>query len=807
MKHGISHISLTGIAGLTLMLFTLACSNETGQREDEKLLVESTELKDRSSEELLAINASQYGVKYPETFILMQNRRGLRIEYNLDRSNLQIWISPQAGKSFSYIDKNWSNRDDHTRVFDRILIPGVELSTFDRCDWDPFHSKIYFQDQVLHIAQIYEEPAVLVWFEKDGLVDFKIYGEEVERTNNSFIINHTDRGRDFQSAAILAPGEGSFQQQLELDEGRSVYTRAHMKPGQVLLIASELKNEQIGEKAKEWIARPVEEILASNEKQIAEDLSTGQFTLRDKPEMQKVLDISRRVALSMQDFDGFMRSTNQYIYYLLWYRDGGMNTGHITYTGWTEPVADHAKFALLNPNVSNSYPKGEFFGQVMGGPITKWQEDGLFYVVWPAFAHWTQTGDKTLCSGLYLETMENAMSWLEEYCYDENEGLFGRYYACETPMTGSRGDGWDHATGAPTYKWGSDYEGQTIVRTYDIYVNYLHYSTYLMLSAMQENEEKAQMYYQKAMDLEKNMLQFMEYDDVLPSYGKLLTQSGGMITAKPYGMDIWDYVWGVSLPPFRPDMPAKYRDLREQLRRDMLATEEGYFLCVYFALLTSMDTEIHNEDSIMSAMEKMVPISARPGKYLPMPYSVPEMYNMPDGDPFHDVRPLVYSIAPWLSSVTNLGVRRMPFGIAVRGTRYLENIENYEYMGKNLDIKYSGEGEINSIRINGSELTGSYQIPEELLTEETLIEVELGDQPAGSNILISSTLKLKSMEQGENTRFTFKAFGKNSLTFRNLEEEIKIFDAMGNPVEFTLQEFDGLTMVSFKGRGEMEVEI
>lgn len=52
--------------------------------------------------------------------------------------------------------------------------------------------------------------------------------------------------------------------------------------------------------------------------------------------MQGLLEKNRRVALSMQDFGGFMCSTNQYIYYLLWYRDGGMNTGHLTMTGWTE---------------------------------------------------------------------------------------------------------------------------------------------------------------------------------------------------------------------------------------------------------------------------------------------------------------------------------------------------------------------------------------------------------------------------------------------------------------------------------------
>jgi hypothetical protein len=119
-------------------------------------------------------------------------------------------------------------------------------------------------------------------------------------------------------------------------------------------------------------ARPVASLLASNEAALAEDLEYGRFTLRGREEMQKLLDRNRRVALSMQDLDGPMRSTNQYIYYLLWYRDGGMNTAHLAMTGWIDPAGQHVPFALANPNVSVEEPEGRFFGQVMGGPLTKW---------------------------------------------------------------------------------------------------------------------------------------------------------------------------------------------------------------------------------------------------------------------------------------------------------------------------------------------------------------------------------------------------------------------------------------------------
>ncbi len=789
----------------TITILALLFCGSYAQEPEKK--VESAELvEDRVSESLLAINASQFGVKYRETQILMQNRRGIRIEYTLDRNNLQLWISPQAGKSMSYVDQNWSNRDDHTHVFDRILLPGCDPTQFVRCDWDPFHSIIYFKDQTLHIAQIYDQPAVLIWFEKDGVVDIKTFGEAAERTDQTFVINFNDRGRDFQSAAILGPGEGYFQQQLQLDNYRSIYTRAHLQPGQLLLIASELQQEQIGQQAKEWVKKPIAEILARNEQLIASDLNTGRFKLKNRPEMQRLLDKSRRVALSMQAFQGFMRSTNQFIYYLLWYRDGGMNTSHLTYSGWPQPAHDHTRFALLNPNFTNEHPDSVFFGQIMGGPITKWEEDGLFYVVWPAFSYWTQTGDKSLCQGQYLDTMERAMRWLEDYCYDQKQGLFGRYFYGETPLTNSRDDGWDNATGAPTFKWKSEYQGKTIVRGYDLYINLLCYSTYLMLSAMHSDPAQAEANYQKAMNLEQQIKAFFDDQHVLPSFGRLLTDAGEWITAESYGMELWDYGWGMSLPPFEPTLPQKYRDLRNQIRQDMTTTRAGYFLCVYFAMLTAMDPAIHNEDELMAAMDKLVDYSSRPGKYLPMPYAMPEMFNISEENPFHDVRPLVYSIAPWLSAVTNLGLHRLPFGIAARGTKYLEGLENYAYKGALLNVSFKGQGKISRLMLNGQPIAATLQIPESKLKQGTnSLVIEMSENAQPKNLLVASTVQLRSAAGGSKSTFEVTAYGKNVLMFENLTKKVKIIGADGQTKAFERTRMDNFTYIEFSGRGDFKI--
>ncbi len=759
-----------------------------------------------SVDSILAVNASQYGVKYPETFVLLQNRMGIRIEYVVDRGRLQLWISPQAGKSMTYRDRNFSNRDDHSDIFERILLPDLNPADFVKCDYDPFHAVLYFKNQVLHLAHVYDQPVVLLWFEKDGVVDFKTAKDDhpVERTPKVFHVTRADRGYVFDHVALLAGGDGAFQHQLVLDPGRAIYARARLQGGQVLAIAAELQQENIATVAARVLADRLDATLVANEEKIAAALEPGRFTLRGRPAMQKLLDVSRRVALSMQDEHGFMRSTSQYIYYLLWFRDGGMNTAHLALSGWTRPARWQTEFALRNPNSSALDPTGVFYGQLMAGPLTKWEEDGLFYVIWPAFLYWTQSGDDTFAKGEYLKTMEDAMDWLERYSFDPQQGLFYRYYYGESMLTGSRDDGFDNATGAPSNLLPSLYEGQLIRKSYDVYINSLNLACYYMLAAM-ETGPRADLYLEKAKTLEEHLVGFYQTEDRLPSYGNLVTDKGTVIQAKPYGMDKTDYQWSLSLPPFHPFQPRNFRRFGRSLYEDLRSNPAGIFLSGYNGVLGSLDTELYNEDDIMAALDYLVPQSVQPGKYLPMPNTVPEMVNIQAGDMYHDVRPIVFSITPWLSAVTNLGLRRLPFGLAVRGTTYLDRIDHYEYRGGFVDVTYRGQGGIARVLVNGQPLEGSLQIPEDRLVQGVnRVEVEMSPDFRSTDRLIASTVRLESIQ---NRRFHVRAFGQNVLTFKGLTKSVKIKSAAGMAVP-TQTETDGdITWINFPGRGEFVVTL
>ena len=218
-----------------------------------------------------------------------------------------------------------------------------------------------------------------------------------------------------------------------------------------------------------------------------------------------------------------------------------------------------------------------------------------------------------------------------------------------------------------------------------------------------------------------------------------------------------------------------------------------------------MDNDIFNEDSIMAALDYLVPQSVRPGKYLPMPYTIPEIVDVEDGDPFHDVRPLVYSSAPWFSAVTNLGVRRMPFGIAARATKYLDKVENYEFRGSLIDFTYTGEGKIEKLLVNGKELKATLQIPEDALKKgDNTVEVIMSAKVKPQNVLASSTLRLLSAKAGI---YKMEAYGKNSVCFRGLSKKLQITDENGKPVIVTLTTAEGLTWADFEGRGKISIRI
>jgi hypothetical protein len=765
---------------------------------------------DSSAPPAYVVNSRQYGAKQPETFVTLQNRHGLRIEYCVDRATLSLWISPQAWKSMSSVDRNWSCRDDHTDVFERIRFDGLNMSDFRGCDYDAFHAVLKFKNRKIHLLNIYDAPAVAIWIEgEEAKIDFKATrGDQPESVNpKEFIVEHAVLGRKFDFAAVIGIGASRFGHQLDSDPYRSRYASAHLKANELLVIGAELQKEQVANTVRNLSQTDIPTLLARNQAKVDAALQFGKITLKNKPELQKVLEVNRAVALSMQD-GGAMRSTSQYIYYLLWVRDGGMNTSTLGLSGWLNPARDQSAYALLNPSISTTEPfKGKYFGQLLAGNINKWEEDGLFYAVWPMFSYWSYSGDTKFLHGEYIQNVTAAVEWLEKYCYSSEKHLFGRYYYCENAYFQSRDYGYDNAvgneSGASPYK----FHGDTVFQAYDLYINSLMYSTYLMLAAALPGE-KGDAYLQKAMTLEKGITRLYNAYAPLPSYGEYRLSDGRFALAEAYGADITDYQWALSIPPFLPCAPEILKNARNALLSDILNKKFNFFICGVGDVLCSLDTEIHDEDSIMKVLDDIVERSKPAGKYLPMAYTIPEMTKSPDGDPFHDVRPIVFSIGPVVGATANLGFRRLPFGMAPRSTKYIDKIENIQYLQKLVSLDFEGVGPINHIQVGEKTLRHSYQIPDQWLNSETnRIIVKMDNEPAGDDILISSTVRLLNVQEDGPISFQIKGYGKDLLTFKNLMKGVSVVDSKGAEVSHTNQKMGPLTYIEFSGTDAYTVRL
>jgi hypothetical protein len=741
-----------------------------------------------------------------DTFVYMHSRRGIRIELDIDKKTLDLWISPRAGVSLDYRDRNFSSRDDHTSIFDRITFPRLDRRDFLGCDWDPFHSVVRFREQSLHVATSWERPVVLLWFDRPGLVDLKTDKQDrlVRRSENVFEVEHPDRGRLLRFVAATRPGGGRFLHQRDVDDGRSAYTRLEMSAGESLAVGGELAGEPVAAWAREAAEADRAALLAATEVRVQEALSRGRIRLRERPQLQKVLDTNLRAVLSMQDESGAIRAAIRYIYYLIWVRDGALVAAPIAQAGLVDPLTRWNGFLLANPTTTEHEPKGRFFGQLVNGRISKWEEDGLFWAVWSAFTHFTQTGERRFASGESLAVLRDATDWFERLTWDPTRGLFGRYHAGETPLSGSRGDGWDDAVGKPVEPFHTEYEGRVVTRSYDIAVNLTTWGCYVMLAAL--DPERAEEWLAKARALERRLRPWLERSGALPDYGELQTQDGRPAHAGPYGLDGGDYTWALSVTPFAGEVFG-LAPVRERILDESRAQLGGTFLATHFSLLASLDPELCSEAKLLAAMDRMVPYAVRPGRYLPMAFSAPEVAGVEDGHPYHDVRPQAFSFGPWMWAVASLGLRRLPFGLAVRATSALESIDRYEYGKALIDVSFEGHGSSAHASLNGRAVEHTLQIPEaRLVAGANRLVVAASAGPAPGPLLVSSTVRLDEVS-GHAGRATYdvEAFGENVLVFRGTPS-VSIRDGAGRLVPATTRTIAGHAFVEFEGQGRFEAE-
>ncbi len=749
-----------------------------------------------------------------ESSILLHSRMGIRIDFNLHRNALDLWLSPQAGKSVDYHDRNFSCRDDHTSIFDQILFPELGHKRFIACSYEPFHSVLSFEQQTLHIASLIDKPVVLVWAEKEEVVDLKCDKQDTlhERSPRAFVVRHPDRGRVFECAACLSRTGAAFWHQPETDTGRSTWARAVLAPGQLLVLAGELITEHVSRVARSVAAAPVRKTLSRNESLIAEQSRAGGVVVKANPELQRLYDTNVRHLLSVQDASGAIRAALKYVYYLIWTTDGSVTSASMSQTGWQHFLKLWLEFLLANPTSQNTPPKGRFFGQLTNGRITKREEFGVLCAVWPAFMYWGMTGEQTFVRGKYLKVLEDAVDWVERYCHDPKVGALGTYYiggGSEDPFAGTGDFGWDAAVGRPMGRAqrAPRYEGRAIERVYEFGMNLNMYNIYLMLSSVTTGA-KSRAFVGKARRSERFLRSLLQRN--MRALYKVEGRKG--LVPVPYRDGELEggllAVQSRSAAFYMPEFAQLYLNRMKSFRPLTPASVVGLMPCGAYGRLAGLDTEFVDERGVWESLEAGLPYHVKPSYYNPMPYTMVEVMGAKRGE-YHDIRPQAFSAGPFQAAVTNLAVRAMPFGIALRGTNYLKSLKHFEYRSGHLNVTYRGSGTIGRVTLNGSLLEHSLQIPDTLFRNgANHAVVNLGRRAMAGPVLVYSTVRLRQIRASKaGITYRVEGHGQCVLVFRDVHAAPRVTDAKGARLHTTLTRSGRHLFVEWFGYGRFSALI
>jgi hypothetical protein len=752
------------------------------------------------------------------TQIFLHNASALRAEFRLDDARLLLWWSPKAGESVDCADRNFSHRDNPLSVFEEVSVNGFRLGDFSHCDYDPYHSVLHYARGRLHLAIAPDTAALMLWADTPCEVDFKTgrYDQRLVAEPTAFAVHHPEPAYGFEFATALGAGAGHFIHSAVHARWNSHYVRATLAPGQALVVATSLDSasppDRASTLANDLAAAGSAPLLARIETALAPVEAMGRVHAPDHPELESLRRLSVRALHSMIDRSGAFRASIKAIYYLIWVRDSGFSFGYQAAAGWPHRLGEVCRFLLANPTsaVGEGVPPGRFFGQLANRTYGKYEEDGTFYVTWLVFTHWTQTGRRDVADAA-LPVLREAMDWVERRTWDSERGLFGNFFGDETPAHGSRDMGHDYAIGKPGGTEHMAHEGQPVVRSYDIYFNLLQHSAYAMLAAL--SGEKT--WLDKAERLWRALAPLLatRSPEGLPDFGELLLADGRRVRKGPWGPSYASsiYPWALALPGFAP-IPG-LDALRAALLKGIFAAPAMHFLNGVNAAIAAVDPWLHPEYGLVAMHREIAAQSARPGKYLPMGGAMPEKYDAPEGNLYHDIRPQGFAMGSWLAAFTGLALRRLPHGLALRPSRAVRRVEAYPWLGYSLDLRISADGPACLLRVAGIDQPHTLQIPHDTLAAGPDPAVELVSAPALQQpLLLRSSVELRSVRvdrdpSGPLVRYVLLVHGVGELAFAARPASARMVDSQGVEIPTTWTEEPGIAFLRFRHFGPAVAEL
>lgn len=620
-------------------------------------------------------------------------------------------------------------------------------------------------------------------------------------------MRHKEPAYAFEFTTCLGAGHGYLRHSPFRNKWSRHYCQANLSAGQLCVLGVGLLGDGSPERLRALASLSPVEHLSSTSATLDTIQLPGRTSGGTGDALHSFRDFLVRSLHSMIDDSGAFRASLKAIYYLIWVRDAGFAFAYQSAAGWPHKLPELCRLLLDNPTDARGegIPPGKMFAQLINRDYGKYEEDGIYYVLWTIFTHWTQHGSMGTVGTADKKLLRDAMAWVEAYCFDSSKGLFGGYFADETPAFLSRDYAWDFAIGKPAGDEHIRHDGHRVLRSYDIYLNTLMHSAYCMLGALHADESLAEEYTAKAQHLWQRLEPlYADRKDGLPAYGDLLCEDDVVRRAFYWGPASSTYIWALSMPNF---LPLQDRDaVSDALLNALLRKPKMHWINGICAAIAAVDPWVYGEQRLLQVLKMIHAEAQQPGTFLPMGGAMPEKLGAPQGNLYHDIRPQGFAMAAWLGAWASLGVRRLPYGLAVRPTAAYSTLQSYPWRKATVHFNFQVEDAPLELRVDGLPVAHTLQLPQDLLSPGEHQIALRGSQPSSEPLWLRSTVCLHAVAASpQSISYSCSAYGLSEIVISHCPDSCRLIAENGTELEIEKDKHPKGVVLRFHHIGKVDL--
>ncbi|MCX6971159.1 MAG: hypothetical protein NTV93_13545 [Verrucomicrobia bacterium] len=655
---------------------------------------------------------------------------GSRLEWmqHATDTSLRLLYKPHGARRADLAARTFSSRDIHTEIFAGFRIAQLPDSAVSAIHYDPFHCVLDTafasgtRGRIDLLASADENAFALA--SSTPLTVVITPRERFTIEDGCLWERFEDRGEEIISFVLFTSLAANRFRRL-----RNGSVVLQFFGDECLIFGAEDSPVQLRRLRACFAPPQLKSFEAANEAVLGSLLALGAPTLRDAS-FQQVADINRRILLSGFDLGGACNSGFNREYNLVWHRDGGLASAEFAAAGNPELARRWASLSVSHPSSrmgSDGQPR-PFYSQLLGTRWCKDEEDGWYFAVLSAHAHWRVTGDAALIEPRSLDLLLGGLDTLLTDTYLPSgtdhpaAGLFHCSARCEMMLPSDPNQGNDVVNGRyherPTDVF--HFHGKPVARLWSLYINTLNWQGLKMLAALlrlapsQHRTAEADRLEALAASLESAILERFRQSDGSWLAERLELADGTHHEVSLADAEMWEMNWALALPPFLFHPELTVPATKKLVEHYTAAERRCYSPWPLQAALLSEFQDTATADAMLGQMVADALTIDDPR--FPLQAAMPERGGCTVTREWPAWRPTLFCAAPFLRALSANLLAPLPFGLAARSGQLAEGLERFVYHGCEITVTTTGAGpEVGALTLNGIPINGTLQLPESLL--------------------------------------------------------------------------------------------